>query len=125
MARKAPTPESDEQPETLANELRGLMAEARTAFGAEVAYQSARASLAGRIIARMAGLVALALALVFFVLMALVVGTLLALGPVLSPWGALAAVLLVLVLAIGLAALGIKAGLRRLKRLFASDGSGK
>ena len=88
LAAADTAPDADQAREhaTLIDDLRALIAEAKLAFSSEIAFQSARAGLAGKIIGRIAGLAALALALVFFVLMALVVGLLLALGPVLSPW---------------------------------------
>ena len=123
MAGKVIPPELDDEPirpdenPSLGDDLRALVAEARAAFDSEFAYQSARAGLAGKIIARIAGLAALALALVFFVLMALVVGLLLALAPVLSAWGALGVVVAGLLVLTALAGLGVKAGVRRLKRV--------
>ena len=118
MSRREPPPEG---PNSLANDLRALIAEAKAAFDTEFAFQAARAGLAGKTIVRIALLGLLALALLFFVLMALVVGLLLALAPQLTPWGALAAVVAGLLVATLLAGLGIRAAVKRLKRLLGKD----
>lgn len=108
---------------SLGEELRALLAAAKAAFDTEFAFQTARASLVGKIMVRMALLALLVLALLFFVLMALVVGLLLALAPLLTPWGALAAVVIGLLAFTLLAGLGVKSGLRRLKRVLGRGGS--
>lgn len=117
-------PPNAEEPghETLAEELRALVDEGRAMARAEIAYQSARLALVGRIVGRIAGYGALALALVFFALMALVVGILLALVPLLGVWGAMGAVVAALLLATLAALLAIRAGLRRLRRLLGEAG---
>ena len=103
LAAADTAPDADQAREhaTLIDDLRALIAEAKLAFSSEIAFQSARAGLAGKIIGRIAGLAALALAL----------------GPVLSPWGALGVVVLGLLTATGLVALGVLAAVRRLKRV--------
>jgi fatty acid desaturase len=77
-------------------------------FSSEVAYQRARAILASKIAGRIAGLAALAAALVFFFLMALVVGLLLALAPLLGTWQALGIVVLALLLGMAVAAWAVR-----------------
>lgn len=103
-------------PLAFVDDLRQLVDDARTLAQAEIAYQSARARLAGSSIGKIAGLGALALALVFFALMALVIGLVLALSPLLGAWGAMAAVMAGLLV---LAALAAVSALARLKRLSA------
>jgi uncharacterized membrane protein len=83
--------EAEAEP-TLADDLRQLAADGRTLLEAELAYQKSRAAVAGKAVKSVAGWGALALALVFFALMALVVGLLLVLAPLLGGWGAMAAV---------------------------------
>lgn len=75
----------------LVDDLRQLAHDGRTLLEAELAYQKSRAAVAGQAVKSVAGWGALALALVFFALMALVIGLLLALAPLLGPWGAMAA----------------------------------
>jgi uncharacterized membrane protein YqjE len=88
---------------TLVDDLRALAVDGRTLLEAELAYQKSRAALAGKAAGSIAGWGALALALVFFALMALVMGLLLALEPPLGPWGAMAAVVVGLLVAAALA----------------------
>ena len=86
---------------------RALLEDGQTLFAAEIAFQKARA---GFVLGRAKGilvLAALALALLFFALMALVMGLLLALTPLIGPWGALAAVVLGLLALTGLSVLGM------------------
>ncbi len=107
--------------ETAADE--GLLGGARALFedgkgllSAEIAFQRARA---GFVLGRAKGilvLAVLALVLLFFALMALVVGLLLALAPLLGPWGALGAVVLGLLVLTGLCLLGVLARVRAVAR---------
>jgi len=113
----------EDEPITLDVEWQRLIASGRAAFASEIAFQKARAALAGRLIGRIAGLGALALALVFFILMALVVGSLLALAPMIGAWGALGVVVLVLVLGIAACVAIVLATLRALKRVLKDDGA--
>jgi Flp pilus assembly protein TadB len=87
----------------LVDDLRQLAADGRTLLEAELAYQKSRAAVAGQAAKSVAGWGALALALAFFALMSLVVGSLLALAPLLGPWAAMIAVVAVLLLAAALA----------------------
>lgn len=111
-----PSPEMGDDPRerSLIADLRQLAGEARAYAEAELALQKARASHAGQEAKAIALLGALALALAFFALMALVIGSLIALGPVLTAWGAMAAVTLALLLMAAM--LGLLAA-RRAKRL--------
>jgi Flp pilus assembly protein TadB len=85
--------EASEAPEApgLVDDLRQLAADGRTLLEAELAYQKSRAAVAGKAVGSIAGWGALALALVFFALMALVIGLILALTPLLGPWPAMLA----------------------------------
>lgn len=128
MARKPEIPPEAEEASasaetTLSEEWQGLIASGKAAFESEIAFQKARAALVGGALGRIAALGALVLALLFFVLMALVMGLLLALTPLLGAWGALGAVAGGLLLLTLLAGLGILSGLRRLKRVFAGKDS--
>ncbi|MEY2942074.1 MAG: hypothetical protein RLY97_88 [Pseudomonadota bacterium] len=118
MTEKQPESEPESlSPETLSGELRALLAAVRPMISTEISYQSARAGLAGKAMARIAGWGALILAVLFFVLMALIVGLLFALAPLLGRWGALAVVLLALLLLGALAGLAARAAWRRLMAL--------
>ena len=84
----------DAETRSLVDDLRQLLDDGRTFVEAELAYQSSRAKFAGRGIKSIALLGLLGAALAFFALMALVIGTVIALAPVLTAWGATAAVCL-------------------------------
>ena len=112
-----PAPDSSTQPQgrtTLGDDVSQLIAEARSAIDAELAFQKRRAGMAGGAVARIAGFAVLALALLFFVLMALVFGAVLALAKMFGAWVATAIVAGVLLLAVVLAGLGALAGWRKL-----------
>ncbi len=94
-------------------ELRLLIAAARQMASAELAYQTTRAKMMGIAAAWIVGGAAIALTLLFFVLMALIVGLLLALAPLLGAWGAMGVVVGVLLLFTTIAALVAFSGLRR------------
>jgi hypothetical protein len=114
--------EHGKRPMALTSEIEALIAAAKAAFSSEVAFQRARALLASRIVGRIAGLAALGVALVFFFLMALVVGLLLALAPLLGTWQALGVVTAALVASIGFALWGVRRAWRRLKRVLTGGG---
>lgn len=80
--------DDDPRDRSLADDLRQLIDDGRALADAEFAYQKRRAEFAGQGIKGVAILGALAAALVFFALMALTIGLVLALAPLLTPWGA-------------------------------------
>ena len=91
-------------PPSLMMVLRALFDDAQTLLAAETGYwRTALAYLLGHA-KTIALLLVLALFLVFFTLMAIVVGLLLALAPLIGAWGALGAVSLTLVLLAALCA---------------------
>ena len=112
------------QDRSLEQDLRGLAEDARALAQAEFAYQKSRASYAGKQAGRIAMLLGLAAVLAFFALMALVVGTVIALGPVLGQWGAMLAVTggLILIAAICLAL--ALSRFTRMKRVISDDEAG-
>jgi hypothetical protein len=77
---------------SLVDEVRQLIDDGRTFVEAEIAFQTSRAAYAGKGIKGVILFGALAAVLVFFALMALTVGLVIALMPVLTAWGATAAV---------------------------------
>jgi hypothetical protein len=102
---------------SLVDDLRQLAGDAREAAQAEVAFQQSRAKVVGASAGGIAARAVVALALVFFALMALVVGLLLALTPVLTAWGATALVVVVLLVGAAILAMSARAGWRRLTAL--------
>lgn len=111
----APLPRETEDL-TLAEDLRLLAKDARALAEAELAFQKTRAAYAGAEVRGIVVLGAIAAALAFFALMAFVVGAVIALSPVLTPWGATAAVTLALLLAAALLGLTAKAKLGRMMK---------
>lgn len=91
----------------LRDELAVLVEDARTYAEAEVAFQKTRATVAGKAAGRAAALLVLALVLLHIALIALAVGAVIALAPLVTIWGAIAIV--VGVLLIGVAALVLAA----------------
>lgn len=85
-------PEADAAERSLVDDMRQLAEDGRTLIEAEIAYQKSRAVVAGGGLKSAALFGGLALILLFFVLMALVMGLLLALTPLIGAWGALGAV---------------------------------
>lgn len=108
MAEEAPPLANEQAAErSLVDDVRQLVDDGRTLVEAELAYQKSRAAVAGQAAKSVAGWGALALALVFFALMALVLGLILVLTPLIGPVGATLAVVIGLLVLAGLA--GMKA----------------
>ncbi len=112
--------EADDSP-TLGEDLRDLAAEAKALALAELAYQKSRAAYAAGEAKGIAALAVVALVFVFFAVMALVVGLVIALGPLLTAWGAMAAVTLALLAIAALCGLSIKARMARIGRVLGDD----
>ncbi len=106
-------PAADAAERSLVADLRLLAADGKTLLEAELAYQKSRAAVAGDAAKGVAGWGALALALVFFALMALVMGLLLGLATVIGLWAATAVVTLGVLLAALLSALVARARWKR------------
>ncbi|MFC0589304.1 phage holin family protein [Novosphingobium aquiterrae] len=104
---------SDAAERSLVDDVRDVVADGRTLLEAELAYQKSRAAVAGSGAKGVAAWGALALALVFFALMALVLGLVLALTALIGP--TLATLVSVLALLIAAALCGWTAA-RRWKR---------
>ena len=109
---------------SLPEDMRQLADDARTLAAAEIAYQKARAAFAGNEAKRIAILGLFAAAFVFFTLMALIVGIVIALGPVLGPWGATATVAGGLALLILICAVIILWRVRRMKSVLKDEKTG-
>lgn len=99
---------------SLAQDLRQLADEAKALAQAELAFQKSRAAYVGAETRTIVVLLVVAAVLVFFAVMAFVVGTVIALGPLLGLWGAMALVTLVL---LALAAFGAWSARSRLRRM--------
>lgn len=109
---------------SLAADLRLLADEAKELAQAELAFQKSRAAYAGAQAKAIAGLLVVAAVVVFFAVIALVTGTVIALGPVLGLWGAMAAVTLGLLLFAGLCALAAHAKFKRMMTIISDEKNG-
>jgi ABC-type multidrug transport system fused ATPase/permease subunit len=81
---------------SLNDDLKELTREARAYAEAELAFQKSRVAYAASASRSIAVYAMVALVLVFFAVMALIVGLLIALAPILTPWGSTAVVTLAL-----------------------------
>jgi hypothetical protein len=119
------TPPVAEAPDTTLTGLRedvtALVEDARNYAEAELAFQKTRAALAGKHGARAIVLLVLALVLFNLALIALAVGAVIALAPLVTIWGAIAIVVGVLLLGTGLL---VAAALRDGKLIGAMFGEG-
>ena len=86
-----PLPETEADKPGLLEQLHGLYADGRELIDAEIDFQKARAGAAGRQVRAMAALAFVGLVLISCALIALVVGTMIALIPYLGAWGAMGA----------------------------------
>lgn len=102
--------------------MRQLAADARVLAQAELAFQKSRAAFAGQEIKRIAILGVFAAVLVFFALMALTLGLVLALTPLLGAWGATAAVVGGLLLVAAIAGLLAAGRWKRMTALISNGG---
>jgi uncharacterized membrane protein len=107
---------------SFAQDLRLLAEEARALAQAELAFQKTRAAYVGAEVRAITMLGALGAAFVFFALMALTVGFVIALGSLLGPWAAM----VVATLVIGGVAAGVmllaRARMRRMRAVLADTG---
>ena len=89
-----PLPGAEAPKPGLGEQLRALYADGRELVDAELSFQKARLSAAGRQVRAMALLAFVGLVLISCALIALVVGTMIALIPLIGPWGAMVATVL-------------------------------
>lgn len=115
------TSTSDAAQRSLVDDVRALVEDGRTLVEAELAYQKSRAAVAGAGAKGVLGWGALALALTFFMLMALVIGVLLGLSSILGPWAATAIMVSALALLAGLCALVASRRWKRTARMLADE----
>lgn len=92
-----PVPDDDSDSFTiLRNDITALVDDARTYAEAEIAFQKTRAGLAGKTAGRAVVLLVLAVVMLHIALIALAVGAVIALAPLVTIWGAIAIVVGVL-----------------------------
>ncbi|EAQ30098.1 hypothetical protein NAP1_04960 [Erythrobacter sp. NAP1] len=118
---EAPQSGDGEIEDTLIEEASAIIDDARTYAEAEIAFQKTRAKLAGRLVGASAGLVIVALILLHIALLALAVGLVIALEPVVTIWGAIAIVVGGLLLITGLLGWMAMKRAKKLSALFSSS----
>lgn len=104
----------------LREEIALLAEDARTYVEAEVAFQKTRAAVAGKTVGRAAALLVLALVLLHIALIALAVGAVIALAPLVSIWGAIAIVVGILLVVVAALVLAARKDANLVASLFAS-----
>ena len=102
-------------------QLRGLYEDGRELVDAEIGFQKARIAAAGRQVRTMALLAVVGLILISCALIALVIGTMIALIPVLGAWGAMGATVAGALLLAGLCFWLAAGRISKLSALFASE----
>lgn len=107
---------------SLIEDLRLLAGDARTLAEAELAYQKSRAGALGGGLGKIVGLGAVAVLLATLALVALVVGLVFALTPILTAWGATAVVTVALLLLALVMALWARSSWASLAALLEGDG---
>ncbi|MDD3798918.1 MAG: phage holin family protein [Novosphingobium sp.] len=109
------------QEQTLFDDVAALIDDGRTMVEAELAYQKTRLAYAGRHGRNAAILGVLAAVLAVFALFGLVMGAIWALTPLLTAWGATAAVVAALLIVAGLCALFAARNARKVANAFRED----
>lgn len=102
-------------------QLRGLYADGRELIDAEIGFQKARIAAVGQQVRAMAILAIVGLVLISCSLIALVVGTMIALIPVLGAWGAMGATVVGALLLAGLCLWAAAGRIGKISALFPSD----
>lgn len=106
---------------SLVEDIKLLASDGRTLLEAELVYQKSRAAVAGAGAKGIAGWAALALALVFFALMALVVGVLFGIAKFIGIWEATAVTVALFLLAAGLSGLAAQRRWKRVSEALSDD----
>lgn len=114
----SPPPPPDD---SIVEELGTLVDDARLYATAEIAFQKTRAKLVGKNVGVAAGAVVLAIILLHIALIALAVGFVIALEPLVTIWGAIAIVVGVMLLGVGVLTYLAASKGRLIAEMFASD----
>ncbi len=112
---------ADPAERSLIDDLRQLAGDTREFAKAEIAFQQSRAKVVGGSVGGIAARAVVALVLVFFAVMALVVGAVIALAPLLTAWGATGVVVAVLFLGAVVLGLSARARWQRLSALISGE----
>ena len=119
-ADAASVTENEDFDESMIDEVSALIDDGRTYAEAEIAYQKSRAKLAGRSIAVATGALVLGVVLLHIAFLALAVGLVIALTPLVTVWGAIAIVVGGLLILVALLFNVAMKRARRVNTLFSS-----
>jgi len=111
--------------DSLVEELAALIDDGKTYAEAELAFQKGRAALAGKSIGIAAALVVVAIILLHIAFLALAVGLVMALAPLVTIWGAISIVVGGILLLVALLGYGAFSKAKLLGAVFASGDDGK
>lgn len=109
------------EPSTLTEDISALLDSGRTYAEAEIAFQKTRAALVGKNAAKALGALIVALVLLHIALVALAVGMVMALAPLLSIWGAIILVVSTLLLGVAILVWMALANLRTVSAMFGPE----
>ncbi|MBV7259923.1 phage holin family protein [Erythrobacter crassostreae] len=118
----ADTASGNSYDESLTEEIAALIDDGRTYAEAEFAFQKTRAAIAGKSVGFAIAYVVVAIITLHIAVLALAVGMVMALAPLVTIWGAIAIVVGVLLLATVLLGLAAKGHAGRLGMMFGSSG---
>ena len=107
--------------ESLIEEIGALIDDGRTYVEAEIAFQKTRGKLAGRNVGKAIAFALVALITLHIAVLALAVGLVIALEPIVTIWGAIAIVVGMLLLLTGILGMKAKASGSKVGTLFSSD----
>ena len=110
--------------EGLVDEVSHLLEDGISYAKAEAAFQKTRATLVGKLLGMAAGFGVVALVVANIALIALAIGLIMALAPLITIWGAVAVVVLLLLAITAVLALQAKSRVDKAMTLFGNDGSG-
>lgn len=116
-----PQPDTQADKPGMIAQLRGLYDDGRELIDAEIGFQKARIAAVGRQVRAMALLAVVGLILISCALIALVVGTMIALIPLLGAWGAMGATVLGSLVLAGLCFWLAAGRIGKVSALFESD----
>lgn len=121
LERAASKAAPGEEQDSIAGEIASLIDDGRNYAQAELAFQKVRAKLAGKYVAIALACGILAIVLLHIAFLALAVGLVIALAPLVTIWGAIGIVVGALVLLVVLLGLKAKSSGQKLAGLFASE----
>lgn len=121
----SPVPDPQAADRSLIEDIKQLAQDGRTLLDAEIAFQTSRARIVGQGVGVTIGYVAIAAVLAVLALVGLTVGLIIALAPLLTAWGATAAVVGVLLLVAAVLVWLALSRWKRMTRVLSGKGAGR